>query len=75
MAVFVLEMLLYGHQGLWKWLKRSRPQNPVNARISGQNLAHQNRTIDFRVDGAKSPEIPQTEGFRAQKSRLEIANR
>ena len=30
------------------------------------NLAHQNRTIaiasDFRVDGAKSPEIPQKEG-------------
>ena len=30
------------------------------------NLAHQNRTIgigsDFRVDGAKSPEIPQQEG-------------
>ena len=29
-------------------------------------LAHQNRTIaiasDFRVDGAKSPEIPQKEG-------------
>ena len=31
-----------------------------------RNLAHQNRTIaiasDFRVDGAKSPEIPQKEG-------------
>ena len=30
------------------------------------NLAHQNRTVaiasDFRVDGAKSPEIPQKEG-------------
>ena len=29
-------------------------------------LAHQNRTItiasDFRIDGAKSPEIPQKEG-------------
>ena len=32
----------------------------------GVDLAHQNRTIaiasDFRVDGAKSPEIPQKEG-------------
>ena len=44
-----------------------------------QTLAHQNRTIaiasDFRVDGAKSPEIPQKEGFWAQKSQPEIANR
>ena len=34
--------------------------------VSQINLAHQNRTIaiasDFRVDGAKSPEIPQKEG-------------
>ena len=33
---------------------------------ASKNLAHQNRTIaiasDFRVDGAKSPEIPQKEG-------------
>ena len=38
-------------------------------------LAHQNRTIaiasDFRVDGAKSPEIPQKEGLSAS----EIATR
>ena len=37
------------------------------------DLAHQNRTIaiasDFRVDGAKSPEIPQKEGVLG----LEIA--
>ena len=42
-------------------------------------LTHQNRTIaiasDFRVDGAKSPEIPQNEGAWAQKSQPEIANR
>ena len=35
-------------------------------RIRAHSLAHQNRTIatasDFRVDGAKSPEIPQKEG-------------
>ena len=40
-----------------------------------ENLAHQNRTIaiasDFRVDGAKSPEIPQKEGVLG----LEIAAR
>ena len=33
---------------------------------SAVHLAHQNRTIaiasDFRIDGAKSPEIPQKEG-------------
>ena len=42
-------------------------------------LAHQNRTIaiasDFRVDGAKSPEIPRKKGFRARKSQPEIADR
>ena len=43
-------------------------------------LAHQNRTIaiasDFRVDGAKSPEIPQKEGvLGSEKSQPEIANR
>ena len=35
--------------------------------FSAFSLAHQNRTIaiasDFRVDGAKSPEIPQQEGL------------
>ena len=34
-------------------------------------LVHQNRTItiasDFRVDGAKSPEIPQKEGVSGSK--------
>ena len=45
-------------------------------------LAHQNRTIaiasDFRVDGAKSPEILQKKGFFhfwAQTSQPEIAKR
>ena len=40
-----------------------RPFKPILG--SAQRLAHQNRTIaiasDFRVDGAKSPEIPQKE--------------
>ena len=44
-----------------------------------KNIAHQNRTIaianDFRVDGAKSPKIPQKERVWAQKSQPEIANR
>ena len=45
-----------------------------------KSLAHQNRTIaiasDFRVDGAKSPEIPQQEGVLGdQKSQPEIADR
>ena len=45
-----------------------------------RHLAHQNRTIaiasDFRVDGAKSPEIPQNEQvLGSQKSQPEIANR
>ena len=42
-------------------------------------IAHQNRTIaiaiDFRVDGAKSPGVPQKKGFGAQKSQPEIADR
>ena len=44
-----------------------------------QVLAHQNSTIaiasDFRVDGAKSPEILQKEGFWAKSSQPKIANR
>ena len=44
----------------------------------GRGLAHQNRAIaiasDFRVDGAKSPDIPQ-KGFQAQKLQIKIANR
>ena len=40
-------------------------------------LAHQKRTIaiasDFRVDGAKWPEIPQKEWIRARKSQPKIA--
>ena len=39
---------------------------PVTGTKRQETLAHQNRTIalasDFRVDGAKSPEIPQKEG-------------
>ena len=42
-------------------------------------LAHQSRTIaiasDFRVDGAKSPEVPQNEVVWAQKLQPEIAKR
>ena len=42
-----------------------------------RNLAHQNRTIaiasDFRVDGAKSPEIPQREGVLG--SEIAVRNR
>ena len=44
-----------------------------------KGLAHQDRTIaiasDFRIDGAKSPEILQKKGFWAPKSQPEIANR
>ena len=43
----------------------SKTEQPRKGR-TGQGLAHQHRTIaiasDFRVDGAKSPEIPQKEG-------------
>ena len=42
-------------------------------------LAHQNRTIaiasDFRVDEAKSPEIPQQEGVLGSEIAAEIADR
>ena len=46
--------------------------------IRPKNLAHQNRTIaiasDFRVDEAKSPEIPQKEG-RVLGSEIAARNR
>ena len=51
--------------------KTSRPpglpfEHPRASEKSIHNLAHRNRTIaiasDFRVDGAKPPEIPQKEG-------------
>ena len=50
--------------------KTSSDSNHENGAIDENlhflSLAHQNRTIaiarDFRVDGAKSPEIPQNEG-------------
>ena len=46
-------------------IRRLGSQGPPAIQLSG-TLAHQNRTIaiasDFRVDGAKSPEIPQKEG-------------
>ena len=60
-----------------------QPQNNNSCRIlqrprhaaTAKCLAHHNRTIaiasDFRVDGAKSPEIPQKEGISAS----EIATR
>ena len=59
--------------------QHARGGGGVFRKLSELDLAHQNRTIaiasDFRVDGAKSPEIPQKEGFWAQKSQPEIANR
>ena len=43
-----------------------KPGNGEKMENQMETLAHQNRTIaiasDFRVDGAKSPEIPQQEG-------------
>ena len=58
----------WGSPGFWDWLHH----------VSDFALAHQNRTIaiasDFRVDGAKSPEILQKEGFglrnRSPKSQI-----
>ena len=44
-----------------------------------KNLVHQNRTIaiasDFRVDGAKSPQIPQKKGVLGSEIALQIADR
>ena len=56
--------------------------NPLPWGKSTITLAHQNRTIaiasDFRVDGAKSPEIPQKEGVLgseiAARNRKSLAN-
>ena len=71
-------------KGIWFsrpniWLRKSPKVGAPNCLNRVCNLAHQNRTIaiasDFRVDEAKSPEIPQNEGFWAQKLQLEIANR
>ena len=49
---------------VWKAIRLSLPRKQLHQILRG--LAHQNRTIaiasDFRVDGAKSPEIPQNEG-------------
>ena len=45
---------------------KTRAPNQLPCDSTCLHLAHQNRTIaiasDFRVDGAKSPEIPQKEG-------------
>ena len=50
----------------------------ANVRLNFR-LAHQNRTTaiasDFRVDGAKSPEILQKEGVLGSDIAAEIANR
>ena len=56
---------------LWGFRPQMAWETPVSGGQGGKSeslLAHQNRTIaiasDFRVDGAKSPEIPEKErGF------------